>query len=134
MQLTHTVLVVSDFSACFRFYRDVLEFQVAAGEEAGPFAVFASGTAMLGLFDDAARPDVLRRQSESRGRPGPPRFTLAVLVEDVDETFRRLSAKGVRYTLEPHDFPSWGFRSSLCQDPAGNPIEIYCPLPGSGSA
>jgi len=133
MQLTHTVLVVSNLQTCVQFYRDVLGFEVLAGSETGPFVIFSSGSAMLGLFDRAATPEEFRRTAPRRaggGEVGEARFALAVLTDDVDATFERLRTKGVRYILEPKDFPTWGFRSSLCEDPAGNPIEIYSPLPG----
>ena len=36
MKLTHVRLLVNDFDACFRFYRDVMGFQVQWGDEGGP--------------------------------------------------------------------------------------------------
>lgn len=37
MQLTYVRLLVDDYEACFRFYRDVMGFGVTFGDESGPF-------------------------------------------------------------------------------------------------
>jgi catechol 2,3-dioxygenase-like lactoylglutathione lyase family enzyme len=38
MRLTHIRLLVADYLACFRFYRDVMGLAVAWGDENGPYA------------------------------------------------------------------------------------------------
>ncbi|MCL4490146.1 MAG: VOC family protein [Chloroflexi bacterium] len=43
MRLTHVRLLVADFDACFRFYRDAIGFQVLWGKEGGGYADFQAG-------------------------------------------------------------------------------------------
>ena len=40
MKLTHVRLLVNDFDACFRFYKNVMGFQVQWGDEASGYAEF----------------------------------------------------------------------------------------------
>ena len=57
-------------------------------------------------------------------RPGDPiRFELCFYVDDVDETFREFSERGVRVLRSPADMP-WGERMAYVADPDGNPIQI----------
>ena len=127
MPLSHTVLLVSDFPASFGFYRDYLGFQLVSGDQNGPIAVFSSGQSMLGLFDRTRRPSAFR-ESGPESPPGSPRFVLALLVDDIDNLIEKLRSEDVPIQLEPTDFPEYGYRSALCADPDGNPIEIYRPL------
>ena len=48
--LTHVRLLVRDFPACFRFYRDVFGFNVTYGDEDDRYADFEAGDALLALF------------------------------------------------------------------------------------
>lgn len=128
MELSQPILIVRRFRDCVRFYRDLLGCELERGGEDGPVAFFRSGGQRFGLLDHAARPPEVVRPDEPE--PGPPRVTLAFHSDDIDGEYKRLSEAGVVYTLEPRDFPDWGYRSSLCLDPDGNPVEIACPLEG----
>lgn len=51
MHLDYVRLLVSDFDACFRFYRDVMGFEVTWGEEGSSYASFKTGNGTaLSLF------------------------------------------------------------------------------------
>jgi len=45
------------------------------------------------------------------------------LVQDVDEAYRELAERGVRFLKEPHDTP-WGGRIALFTDPDGHPLQL----------
>ena len=123
MEFSGTVFLVTRFADCVRFYRDLLGCELTAGGEDGPVAYFTSGGQRFVLYDETKRlPEV---GGAYDGAAGAPRATLAFLAEDVDAEFHRLRAAGVTYRIEPKDFADWGVRSSLCSDPAGNPVEIY---------
>lgn len=49
-------------------------------------------------------------------------------VENVDETYQSLSAKGLQFINEPVDMPDWGMRMVHLYDPEENLIELYTPL------
>lgn len=122
MEFSQPVIVVEKLAECVRFYRDLLGCEVMAGGEQGPVAYFVSGGQRFVLLDARARPAEMVRGADAG--LGAPRVTLAFHAADVDAEFVRLSAAGVRFTIEPRDFPEWGVRSSLCSDPDGNPVEI----------
>jgi predicted enzyme related to lactoylglutathione lyase len=46
-------------------------------------------------------------------------------VPDIDAAVRRLAAKGGRFRSEP--IRGAGGRQVLCEDPSGNPIELFEP-------
>jgi len=129
LRLTHVRLLVTDFPACFRFYRDVLGFEVLWGEESGRYADFKAGDAIVALYDR-------RLMAEAVGAAGKPveadaqdRALLNLAVEDVDAACEQLKARGVGFVTEPEDRPDWGIRTAHFRDPDGNLIEIYHDLP-----
>jgi lactoylglutathione lyase len=122
LRLTHVRLLIRDFPACFRFYRDVLGFEVLWGEEGGPYADFKAGDATVALFDR-------RLMAEAVGTAGKPvevdaqdRVLLICAVEDVDAAYDQLKARGIKFVTEPQDRPDWGIRTAHFRDPDGNQI------------
>lgn len=129
LRLTHVRLLVKDFAACFRFYRDVLGFEVLWGEEGGRYADFKAGDAIVALYHR-------RLMAEAVGTAGQPadvdvqdRAALIFAVDDVDATCQQLKAQGVDFVTQPQDRPDWGIRTAHFRDPDGNLIEIYRDLP-----
>ena len=49
-------------------------------------------------------------------------------VDNLDETFADLKAKGVTFITEPTDMPDWGMRTLYLRDPEENLIELFTPL------
>ena len=49
-------------------------------------------------------------------------------VDNVDETFAALKAKGVTFINEPTDMSDWGMRTVYLRDPEENLIELFTPL------
>jgi lactoylglutathione lyase len=122
MRLTHARLLVDDFAACFRFYRDVVGLEPGWGEEDGAYADFDGGGAALALF---ARSGMDERAAL---RPAGDASMLVFEVEDVDGFAARLRERGVALEGEPHDEPEWGIRVAHFRDPAGTLIEVNQPL------
>jgi lactoylglutathione lyase len=128
MRLTHVRLLVDDFTACFRFYRDVLGFPVLWGDESGDYADFEAGDAKLALYRR-------RLMAEAVGNAGKPlaadamdRAAVIFAVDSVDRFCDELRDKGVRLVTEPEDRPTWGIRAAHFRDPDGNLIEINTEL------
>ena len=116
---THTRLLVSIYAECFRFYRDVLGFDVTWGDVDSGYADFDSGETTLALFDQEAMVSVVG----GTGGCDETRVALIFAVGSVDETYERLR-DDVEFVTEPHDRPAWGIRVAHCRDPAGNVIEV----------
>ena len=49
-------------------------------------------------------------------------------VDNVDEAFETLSARGVEFVNRPTDMPGWGMRVVHLRDPEENLIELFTPL------
>ena len=129
MEFSQVVLKVTRFEECVRFYRDLCGCEVVGGDAGGPVAYLAYGGQRFALLDAKVAAALLPGGPEA---PGSPRVTFAFRAEDVDADCRPLREAGVRLTIEPRDFAVWGVRSSLCEDPDGNPVEIFAPLAGAG--
>jgi len=121
-QLSHVRLLVDDYPACFRFYRDVLGFAPGFGDEHSDYADFDTGAGQLALFSRremaagiGAAPDV------SGARPD--RVSLIFAVAGVDAAYQHLLAHGVPIVAPPTDHADWGIRTVHFRDPDGNLLE-----------
>ena len=117
MRLTHVRLLVDDFGAAFRFYRDLLGLEPSFGDEAGPYASFATEPASLSIFTREGQ----RETVELRGAGDS--AVVPFEVDDVDGEARKLGL------AEPVSRPDWGIRVAYVRDPAGNVLELYTPIP-----
>jgi catechol 2,3-dioxygenase-like lactoylglutathione lyase family enzyme len=123
-----TRLLVTNFTACFRFYRDVLGFQVGFGSQDGTYADFNLGAVNISLFDKQEMSQVLGTAHLPADASIQDKVCLVFAVENVDEVCQRLRALGVQLAAEPADHPDWGIRTAHLRDPDGNLIEINHPL------
>ena len=120
MRFSQARLLVDDFGATFRFYRDALGLGTASGHESSGYASFDTGTGTIAIFERGGQSEVVEL------RP-PGDSTLLVLeVDDVDAAVARLVQHVVR---EPVDQPEWGGRVAYLRDPSGNLIELFQSLP-----
>jgi lactoylglutathione lyase len=123
VRLTHVRLLVDDFAACFRFYRDALGLKPTFGSEnEGGYADFRAADCSLALFERAGMKGVAELREAGDGA------MLVLAVDDVDGEAARLRDAGVELASEPHDQPDWGLRVVHVRDPAGNLLELYRPL------
>ncbi len=128
MRLTHVRLLVADYPACFRFYRDVMGFPVAWGDENGPYADFQAGDAMLALYDRRLMAQAVGTDDLPLTADAMDRCALIIAVDNVDEACDELRRKGVAFQTEPQDRPTWGIRTAHFRDPNGNLLEIHTEL------
>jgi lactoylglutathione lyase len=116
VRLTHVRLLVEDYPACFRFYRDVLGFPVTFGDEDDGYADFDAGAdVQLALFVRRYQAEQIGSTSEAYGD----RSALILRVEDVDTALRELRERGAPVAAEPGDRPDWGIRVAYVRDPDG---------------
>jgi len=129
IQSIHPRLLVSDFRACFLFYRDVLGLPVTWGEENGDYASYRVGETELALFQRPLMAEAVGTAAKPAQAESQDRVALIFHVDDVDEVHRWLRDKGVTFINAPTDRPDWGIRAAHFRDPDGNLLEIYTDLP-----
>ena len=126
MRLTFVRLLVDDYGASFRFYRDVMALPVTFGDETSGYADFDAGADVpIALFDR-------REQMEQVGRDdgaGGMQAAIVFQVVDVDSALAELRDRGATVAGEPADRPDWGIRVAYVRDPAGNLLELNQPIP-----
>lgn len=127
-QFTHMRLLVNDFPACFRFYRDVMRLKVSIGEEESSYAEFKTGKTILALFGRQAMAEVVDATGKPAQADAQDRVVLAFAVKDADKAYRRLLDKGAEMVAAPQDRPAWSIRTAHFRDPDGNLIEINARL------
>ena len=123
----HTRLLVPNFAECFRFYRDVLGFDVSWGDAEGVYADFETGETTIALYDQAAMAEAIEATSGGAHPESSDMVALIFTVDSVDDVHRQLRDR-VEFQTEPHDEPGWGIRVAHFRDPAGTLIEINEPL------
>jgi len=127
MYLSHPRLLVLNFAECFRFYKDVMGFQVTWGDENDSYASFSEGERQLptlALYRRGDMAEVIGTANLPAEATCQDRVALIVEVEDIDGTFKDLSKQGVEFVLPPQDFVDWGIRAAYLRDPDGNLIEL----------
>ena len=124
-QSPHIRLLVDDFPACFRFYRDTLGFSPTFGAEDDVYADFETGGQGIALFARSLMADAV---GGNASRDIQDAAVLVLATQNVDEAADTLRAKGVALATEPTDRPLWGIRTAHFRDPDGHLIEINCPL------
>ena len=130
MKFSNVRLLVKDFAGCFKFYTEQLGLEPVWGDETSGYASFkvADGIEGLALFvsdwmapsagnADKQQPVGMREKS-----------MISFSVDNVDETFSALKAKGVTFINEPTDMSDWGMRTVYLRDPEENLIELFTPL------
>lgn len=122
MELTQIRLLVSDFTATYRFYRDVLGLKPQFDAEDGPYAKLSpdTGDAAIALQDRAQMAGVLERLgTEPQGL----RALIALRVDDLDATHAELTSRGAKFTRDPRPMGD-RMRVAYLEDPEGNLIEL----------
>jgi len=121
-KLVSVRLLVDDFPAMFRFYRDVMKFPVLWGDENGPYGEFrASEDVSLALFVRELMAGILAQ--EAGEVQADDRVSLIFHAEDVDKDFAEVSARS-RPVTTPKDRPEWGVRTAHIRDPEDFLLEI----------
>jgi predicted enzyme related to lactoylglutathione lyase len=135
MELTQIRLLVSDFPAVYRFYRDVLGLKPQFEAESGPYAKLSpdTGHASIALQDRAQMAGVLGQLGVE---PGGHRALVVLRVEDLDAAHAELTSRGAEFTGDPGPMGE-RIRVAYLEDPEGNLVELQewlTPREQAGSA
>jgi lactoylglutathione lyase len=121
MELAQVRLLVDDFPAMFRFYRDVLAFKPQVDDERGPYGKLSppSGNAAIALQSRAHFKQTFPTVADGAAD----KMLLAFKVDDLDATLAALRARGAAALSEPS--LQWGrLKIVHLRDPEQNLIEL----------
>ncbi len=129
MMLNNVRLLVSDFTACFRFYRDVMGFELAGGSEEWEYVEFKIGPeSLLAIFPYRELAQALGATALPLASENVEKTSLVFAVDDLETSVSTLKARGAKFVTEPTDRPAWGIRTAHLRDPEGTLIELFVPL------
>jgi len=117
-------LMTTDPDAAARFYGAVVGWTV--GEPIGGDQDYR----MIGRSDGGFAGGVMGLTDEMCEHGAKPMWMGYVGVDDVDETVRRVEAKGGKALMPPFDIPQG--RIAMIADPQGNPLYVMKPVPPEG--
>ncbi|GGQ47457.1 VOC family protein [Streptomyces asoensis] len=122
MEFAQVRLLVTDFTACYRFYADVLGLEPQSGAERGPYEKFSPTTGSTGIAiqDRAMMAEVL---GELRGPADGHRSLVALRVDDLDAVCARITARGATLVHGPAPMTD-RMRVAHLKDPEGNLVEL----------
>ena len=121
MRFSQARLLVDDFAAAFRFYRDTL------GLRPPPSATSRAATRRSTPAPGWSRSSSASGQGEVVELRPPGDSTLLVL--EVDDVDAAIAGKDEHVVRAPVDKPDWGGRVAYLRDPSGNLIELFQSLP-----
>jgi predicted enzyme related to lactoylglutathione lyase len=124
VNFSYVRLLVTEYAACFRFYRDVMNFNVSVGDEQSGYAELQTGNVKIALFERQAMAQAIDNTDLPLTAECQDRFALIFAVPNVDEMYAQLKARGAHMVQEPVDRPDWDIRTAHLRDPNGNLIEI----------
>ncbi|MDR2921513.1 MAG: VOC family protein [Tannerella sp.] len=129
MKLNNVRILVKDYEKCFRFYTEKLGLEAAFNIEGcyGSFKV-AEGVEGLAIFTSDLMAPVVGNVDKNQPVNCREKMMISFEVESVDETFKTLSVKGVKFINQPTDMLDWGMRVVYLRDPEENLIEFFTPL------
>jgi len=101
---------VSDLKKAARFYQEIVGLEKKY--EFSSYVGFDCGGVEIGLMPDPKR----KTQRDVSA-------TVEFLVNNIEEVYEKLKAKGVEFSKELHE-ETWGGKQATFKDPDGNVLEI----------
>jgi predicted enzyme related to lactoylglutathione lyase len=122
---SYTRLLVKDWKACFLFYKDVIEFDIAVENEEDGYAEFKAGDMRLSLFRRQEMAQLIHNSEKPAHAECQDTVALIFTVHDLEEEYQRLRHKGVQFTAAPMNNPYFGIKTAYLRDPDGTLIGLY---------
>ncbi len=124
MKFTHIRLLVKNYTTCFRFYRDVMAFEVVWGDETSGYADFRAGEGpLIAVNDREVMADIVGASTYNADNA-----VLIFCVDDLERSVQTLKGRGANFVAEVQERPAWGVRTAHLRDPALNLLELNTPL------
>ncbi|MDF5724205.1 MAG: VOC family protein [Rhizonema sp. PD37] len=120
-----TRLLITDFEACFLFYRDLMEFEVKIYDSEAGYAEFKVGDIRLSLSKRQEMADMIHNSHKPHNAECQDRVALIFTVHDVEEEYEKLMHKGVHFTAAPMSNPYYSLKTAYLRDPDGTLIGLY---------
>ncbi|MEG0454682.1 MULTISPECIES: VOC family protein [Bacteroides] len=129
MKFSNVRILVKDYRKCFEFYTHQLGLEAAwdVGECYASFKV-ADGIEGFAIFTSDLMAPVVGNTDKMQPIGLREKSMISFEVDNVDESYKKLSAKGLKFINEPMDMPDWGMRVVHLYDPEENLIELFTPL------
>jgi uncharacterized glyoxalase superfamily protein PhnB len=120
-----TVLFVDDLEVGINFYRDVLGLEMQFQDDVS--AMFLLGSVALFVMKSQRGSEQLAGEKTDIPRRSGATVLLCAPTDDVDELYKDLVSRGVKFITEPVSQP-WGMRTANFKDPDGHVWEIFQPV------
>ncbi|BAZ67858.1 MAG: VOC family protein [Pelatocladus maniniholoensis HA4357-MV3] len=121
----YTRLLVNEWKACFLFYKDLLEFEVAVENETDEYAEFKAGDMRLSLSQRQEMAQLIHNADKPLQAECQDTVVLIFTVHDLEEEYKQLRHKGVEFTAPPMNNPYYGIKTAYLRDPDENLIGLY---------
>jgi lactoylglutathione lyase len=118
-QIDYTMIVVSDMDRSVEFYRDKLGIPLKF--QSPEWTEFATGATTLALHGGGVPADGPPQGDPSK-RAGA--CSIGFNVDDVDQTFAELQARGIRFVMAPTSRENEPIKLAVALDPDGLPISF----------
>ena len=130
MKFSNVRLLVKDYTKCFKFYSEQLGLEPVWGDENSCYASFkvADGIEGFALFVSDFMAPAVGNADKVQPSGCREKSMVSFEVENVDEAYQSLLAKGISFINKPTDMPDWGMRVVHLRDPEENLIELFTPL------
>ena len=114
-------LYVQDFAKSYKFYKEILGMSVKTADHKNDFAELQIGNYVFALLNNKTIDGMvgMRYVSENKKQS----FVLAVEVDSVGETIKRLKAQNVEVIVDPKTTP-WGQKVAYFRDINGYIWEV----------
>ncbi|MBW4628575.1 MAG: VOC family protein [Brasilonema octagenarum HA4186-MV1] len=122
---SYTRLLVKDWKACFLFYKDVIEFDIAVKDEEAGYAEFKAGEMRLAVSKRQEMAQMIHNAEKPAHAECQDTVVLVFTVHNLEEEYQRLTHKGVQFSVTPMNNPYYGMKTAYLRDPDGTLIGLY---------